>query len=302
MKISTLFAVLYLLLQSCFSAPLLIAQNKGTGSSDSDESTSLKVMSFNIRYGSAKDGSNEWSKRKELVLKTIQQFDADIVGTQETLDFQAAYLSKQLPKFTYVGRARQAKGKGEHCGILFRSSRFQKLTEGHFWLSENPDRPGSKSWDSSLPRMATWLKLWDEENEGSFYILNTHFDHRGKIAREESAKLIARFVKDLPDDSRVVVVGDFNASVESAPYQTLFGKSENPGTTAAGLIDTFKLKNLQTKNDEGTFNGFNGKTNGARIDWIGVNSGFTVESAAIDRTEFKGRYPSDHFPVTAVIK
>jgi len=205
-------------------------------------------------------------------------------------------------KFTYVGRARQAKGKGEHCGILFRSSRFQKLVEGHFWLSENPDQPGSKSWDSSLPRMATWLKLWDEENKNSFYVLNTHFDHRGKVSREESAKLIAKFVKALPDDSRVVVTGDFNARVDSAPYQALFGKSENSSVTGAGLVDTFKLKKLQTGNEEGTFNGFKGTTSGARIDWIGVNAGFTVESAAIDRTEFEGKFPSDHFPVTAVIK
>ena len=292
MKLSTLFIAVLLLTPTGLFASSLVAQ----------ETTTLKVMSFNIRYGLAKDGPNEWAERKELVVKTIQQFDADILGTQETLEFQSQYLSLQMPEFTYVGRAREANGKGEHCGILFRSSRFQKLIEGHFWLSETPDQPGSKSWDSSLPRMATWLKLWDEENKSSFYVLNTHFDHRGKVAREESAKLIAHFVRGLPDGSRVMVLGDFNASVGSAPYQALFGKSGEPSTSGAGLVDTFKLKNPKSENTEGTFNGFSGKADGARIDWIGVNAGFSVEAAAIDRREFEGRYPSDHFPVTAILK
>ena len=293
MKIKTSFVVCILLIQSSFVSSSLIAQDGINKVKPKAETASLKAMSFNIRYGLAKDGENEWGKRKELVVKTIRQFDPDIIGTQETLDFQADYLRERFTEFTYVGRARQAKGKGEHCGILFRSARFQKLIEGHFWLSENPDQPGSKSWDSSLPRMATWLKLWDDVNKSSFYVLNTHFDHRGKIAREESAKLIAKFVKELPDDARVVVLGDFNASVDSAPYQSLF---------EAGLVDTYKLKNPETKKAEGTFNGFKGKTNGPRIDWIGVSSGFTVESTTIDRTEFEGRFPSDHFPVTAVLR
>ena len=133
------------------------------GQNESSEMTSLKVMSFNIRLGVAKDGPNEWAKRKDLVVSTIRNFEADVVGTQETFDFQANYLSDQMPEFTYAGRSRQADGKGEHCGILFRNSRFQKLIEGHFWLSETPDQPGSKGWDSSYPRMATWLKLWDQD-------------------------------------------------------------------------------------------------------------------------------------------
>jgi len=144
--------------------------------------------------------------------------------------------------------------------------------------------------------MATWLKLWDETSKASFYVLNTHFDHRGSVARKESAKLIANFVKELPANSRVIVMGDFNASVDSDPYRTLFGGTEN------GLVDTFKVNNFEAGEPEGTFNGFNGKSNGARIDWIGTNSGFKVESAAIDRSEFDGRFPSDHFPVTASLK
>ena len=190
---------------------LLISANRGI-TQETEPSKSLRAMSFNIRLGVADDGANHWNNRKEIVAKTIANFDADIVGTQETWDFQAEFLDETLTDYTYVGRSRQNDNKGEQCGIFFRSSRFDKLIEGHFWLSETPDEPGSKSWDSSLPRMATWLKLWDRENKRSFYVINTHFDHRGKTARSESAKLIRKFIRTLPDSSSVIVTGDFNAS------------------------------------------------------------------------------------------
>lgn len=270
--------------------------------------TSIRAMSFNIRLGVAKDGDNHWNKRKEIVVQTIQNFDADIIGTQETWDFQAKYLADAMTDFTYVGRSRQNDNKGEQCGILFRTGRFDKLTEGHFWLSETPDRPGSKSWDSSLPRMATWLKLWDRVNEKSLFVINTHFDHRGKLAREQGAKLIRKFVEELPKDSHVVVTGDFNASVGSRPYIALFGDRRDgkslEKTTAGGptLVDSYLAFPHEPNAPEGTFNGFKGTPTGARIDWVAVTNNWNLTSAEIDRSAFDERYPSDHFPVTAELE
>ena len=185
-----------------------------------DDGNALRIMSFNLRYGAAKDGENHWDKRKTLVAETIGAFRPDLLGVQETLDFQAKYLSEQFPEFTYVGRSRDENPVGgEQCGILFRSDRFYKLIEGYFWLSATPDRPGSQGWDSAYPRMATWVKLWDRENRHSLYVLNTHFDHVGETARAESAKLIHQFLDQLPKESPVIVTGDFNTGEGSAPYQ-----------------------------------------------------------------------------------
>ena len=259
---------------------------------------SLLAMSFNIRLGVAKDGENHWDKRKEVVAKTITNFDADLVGTQETWDFQAEYLSKTLAEYAYAGRSRQRDGKGEQCGILFRRSRFDKLIEGHFWLSESPDEPGSKSWDSSLPRMATWLKLWDRENKQSVYIINTHFDHRGKTARSKSAKLIRKFIGSLPPSSNVIVTGDFNAGEGSGPYQSLFNERDG---SASPVVDSFRATHPNKGEEEGTFSAFKGSKTGARIDWIGCSRAAQILSAEIDRSAFEGRYPSDHYPVTAVL-
>jgi endonuclease/exonuclease/phosphatase family metal-dependent hydrolase len=48
----------------------------------------IRVMSFNIRYGTADDGVNAWPKRKQFLIDTISAFDPDLLGTQETLAFQ----------------------------------------------------------------------------------------------------------------------------------------------------------------------------------------------------------------------
>jgi len=264
-----------------------------------DTRTSLRAMSFNIRLGVAKDGANHWDKRKDFVAQTIKNYNADVIGTQETWDFQARFLAEKLPDYTYVGRSRQNDRNGEQCGILFRSSRFDKLIEGHFWLSETPDQPGSKSWDSSLPRMVTWLKLWDRTTQHSFYVLNTHFDHRGPIARTQSAKQIREFINGLPEDAPVIVTGDFNAAQGSNPYNALFAKLDDQESP---VVDSFRLAHPEPGKREGTFNGFKGADTGARIDWIAVTRTFEIKAAEIDRSSFDEKYPSDHFPVVAEVE
>ena len=283
------------LLVSLLFAPSLVSGQATKGQDDS-----VRAMSFNIRLGVAKDGDNHWEKRKETVVQTITEFAPDFVGTQETWNFQAKYIGENLPQYTYVGRSRQRDGNGEQCGIFYLTERFDKLIEGHFWLSETPDQPGSKSWDSSLPRMATWLKLWDRTNKTSFYVINTHFDHRGATARKESATQIRNFVNELPKGSTAIVTGDFNAGVNSAPYQAMFGDS--PTTGESPLLDSYAIKHAKGDEPAGTFNGFKGTADGARIDWIAVSRDVSIETANIDRISFEGRFPSDHFPVTAVLK
>ena len=263
------------------------------------EQTDIRVMSFNLRYGAAKDGDNEWDLRKSLLADTINAFQPDLLGVQETLDFQASFLKERFPEFTYIGRSRdQNPVGGEQCGILFRSDRFHKLVEGYFWLSQTPDRPGSQSWDAAYPRMATWIKLWDRENRRSFYVLNTHFDHVGEQARAESATLIRKFLDELPPDNDFIVMGDFNTGEKSTPYKTLFIAEDNN----ARLVDTFRVANPTASSAEGTFNGFKGTDTGDRIDWIGASRNLLTQTATIDKTSRDGRYPSDHFPISAVLR
>lgn len=265
-----------------------------------NDDAAIKVMSFNIRYGTASDGENHWDKRKEFLTETIKKFDPDLLGTQETLGFQRDFLQEKLAGYEVLGVGRDdGKEKGEMMALYFRKDRFEKLDGGHFWLSESPEKIGSKSWDSSLPRMVTWVKLKDLKNPGAKPIafFNTHFDHRGPEARLESAKLIRRKIGEISGECRVILTGDFNADAGSDPYKALFDGEDAP------VVDVYRKKNPEKKADEGTFSGFKaGETKGARIDWIGCSRGFEVIECQIDRTEKEGRTPSDHFPILAVLK
>ncbi|HEX4945621.1 MAG TPA: endonuclease/exonuclease/phosphatase family protein [Blastocatellia bacterium] len=263
------------------------------------QSRDVRVMSFNIRYGTANDGENHWDKRKEFLLATIKAFNPDLLGTQETLGFQRDYLAANLSGYEVLGVGRDdGKEKGEMTALYFRRSRFEKLDGGHFWLSETPDVPGSKNWDAALTRMVTWVKLRDKQNPKAkpLMFFNTHFDHRGVQARHEAAKLIRRRVAEAAKTCSVIVTGDFNAGDDSDPYRALFG-DDSP------VVDAYRAVNPTRTPNEGTFSGFKVEaTTGPRIDWIGASREWQVVKAMIDRTARDGRTPSDHFPVAAVFR
>lgn len=274
-----------------------------THAADAPAAGDVKVMSFNVRYGTAKDGENHWDKRKELLADTVKAFDPDLLGTQETLDFQRDYLAGKLTGHAVFAAGRDdGKEKGEMMAVYWRTERFEKTAGGHFWLSETPDVPGSKSWDSSLPRMATWVKLKDKSKAGAKPVLfvNVHFDHLGKKARVESAKLVRDRLAALGEGCSLVLTGDFNSGEGSEPYKALFdarGKDESP------VRDSYRAAHPKREKDEGTTTAFKGGANtGSRIDWIGVSRDWTVAAAGIDRTARAGRTPSDHFPVTALLR
>src|SRR3954453_19665447 len=129
---------------------------------DAPAAPPVRVMSFNIRYGTAKDGENAWEKRKEFLAETVAAFDPDLLGTQETLAFQRDFLAAKLAGYGVFAAGRDdGKEAGEMAALFYREARFEKLAGGHFWLSETPDVPGSKGWDAALPRVATWVKLRD---------------------------------------------------------------------------------------------------------------------------------------------
>jgi endonuclease/exonuclease/phosphatase family metal-dependent hydrolase len=270
------------------------------------ETPPVRVMSFNLRYGTAKDGDNHWDHRKELLIETIAQFDPDLLGTQETLAFQKEHVATQLPFLESFGVGRDdGSNEGEMAALFFRKDRFEKLSGGHFWLSPTPDKIGSQGWDAALPRIATWVKLRDRLSPDALPILflNTHFDHRGSEARYESAKLIRAKVAELGAGHRVVVTGDFNAGAQTKPHDALFRETvDSEGDIK--LLDTFAhSESPQPDSDEGTFCNFNvANSKGARIDWIAVSQHWSIRTARIDRTHQEGRTPSDHFPVTAILR
>ena len=95
----------------------------------------------------------------------------------------------------------------------------------------------------------------------------------------------------------MVVTGDFNVGEDNPAIATLL--APRPGGQGPLLLDTFRVRHPDEKT-VGTFSGFvSTATNGPKIDYVLVLPGTEVLDAAIVRTARDGRYPSDHFPVTA---
>lgn len=253
-------------------------------------------MSFNIRYGTADDGANSWPFRRDLVFEVIRSYRPDLLGVQEALRAQLDELGAAVPGYTELGVGRDdGRTAGEYSAILFRQGRFEPLESGTFWFSDTPDVPGSTSWGNRITRIATWARLRDVTTNTPFVVFNLHLDHESQPSRERSAAMLARLVRR--EQEPVVVLGDFNSGETNPAYRLLTDSTASP----ALLRDTFRA--LHPRDSiVGTFNGFRGDSAGEKIDHILVTRGWRTEDAAILRRSADGRYPSDHFPVTATIR
>jgi endonuclease/exonuclease/phosphatase family metal-dependent hydrolase len=261
----------------------------------------LTVMSFNIRYGTAKDGENHWTARREMLFDVVCEQDADLVGLQEALASQIDEIVAAVPMYAVVGVGRDdAARAGEYSAILFRKDRFRVAEAGTFWFSDTPSVPGSKSWGNNITRICTWARFVDRDGR-SFYHFNLHLDHESQPSRERSTELLkqridARAVAKEP----VVVTGDFNVGERNPALPVLVGRG--PGDGTAAFLDTFRVRHPDDT-AVGTFTAFKyGATGGEKIDYVLVQPGTDVLAADIVRTSRNERYPSDHFPIVARVR
>ncbi len=257
--------------------------------------TPLKVMSFNVRYGTANDGPNHWDKRKEVVVETIETCDPDIVGTQECLEFQAEYIADRLRDYRWFGVGREIGCGGEHMAVLYKHKILAPIESGNFWLSETPDVVGSVSWDSACRRMVTWAKFLDLETKQTFYYFNTHLDHQSEPARQGGAKVLRDRIATLPADTPIIVTGDFNSVAGQSEAYTIL--------TGAGLTDAWVSATERT-GPSVTWSAFKAPEEGRdeRIDWILTRGPITASKCETVTFNRKGRYPSDHYPVFGVLQ
>lgn len=261
----------------------------------------IRVMSFNIRFANPQDGVDFWPNRKEMAASMIRFNEADIVGLQEAMRSQLDDLEALLPGYAWYGLCRtdgsvNPEPDNEFSAVLYRRDRFELLDSATFWLSENPDKVGSKGWDAALPRICSWIKLRDKRSGKEFYHFNIHFDHRGEQARAESAKLLVKRIGEIAGATPAILTGDFNCVPTDEPYRILTAKG-------SGLADALFLSEIPHHGPLSTWSGFQFPgMPGRRIDYIFVNNKVEVRKHAILSDCWSGRFPSDHLPVLAEIR
>jgi endonuclease/exonuclease/phosphatase family metal-dependent hydrolase len=287
-----LFLWLHLLFLSTFTDCLSL------WASDQD-SPDLRVMSFNIRNSYARDGVNHWEGRKDLVYSVIRDYAPDVLGLQEANSFQLKELCHEFSEYSKVGEGSMGGAKGQYSAILFLKGRFKLTDSGSFWLSETPTEP-SKSWGSAHHRICTWAELLDRESQQTIYVYNTHMDDGSRKAREKGVRIIMDRIQEKAAPYPFVLMGDFNAPEDSEVLQIIKGNSIARKDHGIQMVDSFRVLYPQRKN-VGTYNGFTGQSDGPKIDYIMIRPSMKVIEASILQANQKGRYPSDHFPVTAQI-
>lgn len=259
----------------------------------------IRIMSFNVRTSTAQDGENSWPQRKDFFFETIEKFLPTLIGFQEVREDQHDAIIARMPGYAFSGVARDdGKRKGEWALIGYREDRFTAVRQGDFWLSEQPDVPGSKSWDAALTRICSWVRLRDTLTGRELVYANTHFDHKGVIARREASRVLSEQLATIAAGVPAILTGDLNINEDNPAYAVLV-RPTVPG--AIRWIDSYREVHPTRAPDEASFNGFKGTVKGSRIDFIFHTVHFKATASDIDRSSRDGRFPSDHYPVAAVV-
>jgi len=281
-------------------------------------SAQLLVGSYNIRYKNGGDSvnGNVWEKRCQVICDQVNFMAPDIFGTQEVLHGQLIDMQARLDGYDYIGVGRDdGKTQGEYEAIFYKRACLRLLDQGHFWLSETPDKPGL-GWDAACVRICSWGKFakMTATDDEAFFFFNLHMDHVGVVARREAAKLIVAKIREIAHDAPVIVTGDFNVDQTNEIY-SIFVES--------GILkDSYQAARLRFS-ENGTFNSFNVDLyTSSRIDHVFVSPGTQVDAYAvmtdgywvpsldpgnmvkghdapqeIDFSRYARHLPSDHYPV-----
>ncbi|WP_438448521.1 endonuclease/exonuclease/phosphatase family protein [Gorillibacterium sp. sgz5001074] len=260
----------------------------------------ITAMSFNLRISRWLDLHQSWPFRKGRAAEAILAQSPWIVGTQEADLSMLKDLDPLLKGYERIGEGRRGGVHGEHNAIYYSTKRLRLTEHGQFWMSETPGEPGSKGWDARFPRICTWGRFQLRKESGELLMYNTHLDHVGEKARINSVQLIWQTIQEHQSrfgPTPFLLSGDFNATPAHPAIRFLSGELELEGRQAE-LANAF----ADPAHAGRTFHGFLGGKSGEPIDYLFGGGGLQPLHGDVIRSKFGGRYPSDHYPVTAIFR
>ena len=269
-----------------------------------EQDTTHRVMSANIRItGLEQDAGtvNEWNNRKEYMIEVIRSYNPDVIMMQEVIYDSYAYCKQQLSDyfaFGFEGPEMDPYTEGYHFigknVIFLRRDRYELVSAGCYWLSEDPVIAGSISWETNRARHANWVRVIDRKTGKQLRLLDTHLDHKSTDAKVNQAKLIVREAAQYQQDFPQIICGDFNSGKTT---EQVVHFTEN------GWTDWYDVLHDGVEYGR-SGHGFKGKKHekpGRRIDYILTKGPAKALSCEILTDHQGDMYPSDHYFMLAEI-
>jgi endonuclease/exonuclease/phosphatase family metal-dependent hydrolase len=248
----------------------------------------ILIASLNLLYGTPADLDNTWKIRRSRAIANLKTYEDGIICLQEVNETQIKDVLRGVSGLDVVYRTQGLKnGDGKANAILFNKKNWKLIDDETFWLSDTPEKPATKSWGNTSPRIATTVVLENKNSKKRIRVLNVLLDYRSESSRLNSIDLILSKLSQYEDQYPTILAGDFNATPENLIIQMI---RENYSDTYTGA----KLEGC-------TYHSFHGGRNCPRIDYIFQRRSdkFTMIDSGIDRYEKNKMYASDHYVVFA---
>ena len=264
-------------------------------------SQGIKVASFNLKHDSFLARRNSWQYRRDLIGQLIQQSNAAIIGVQELIPSMREDIMRRLSQYYSIrGAGRNKFLEDEQAAILLKNDDVTVCFDKMFWLSKHPEKVGSRAYFAMFPRICTVCEAYSRKLSRKIRVFNTHFDHICLMARTLSVQIILKYMHELNQEEKLptILMGDMNTKPHSKPIQILSQNlHEYPDIHLTDIWQCFDPDEIMN-----TYHGFRGKEKGLPIDYIFISDELEFADAYIDRTNFGGRYPSDHYPLVATLR
>ena len=250
----------------------------------------LSYMSFNIRCG-PDDSPNSVSERTPRVKTYLANYSPDIIGLQEVTPTWKSVLSSALSGYSSEFTYRDSAGK-EAAPLYWKTSKFNVLEKGTFWLSETPDTI-SYGWGATTYRTCSYAVLQPKNTDIIILAYNTHLDHKVEKARVEGIKLVKKRLDAMEKKYRdkgytsiySFVTGDFNAKPSTEAGKYLSNTMVEARNAAVSL---------GTPLNQNTYSAYK-ETPSQLIDYIFVSRNVDVKTYKVTLDKVDGQAVSDHY-------
>lgn len=275
----------------------------------------IKIISFNIDgLSSNREELFHWKNRKNKVFHMLEETEPDILGLQEACRDNIGEIKNRFPQYTYYAGPEVENKEGLLLSNpIFWNQEFEMIKNSYFYLAKNPET-GDGIWDSAELRTVSWVLLMHKEEHSRLLIINTHFDHKGVVARKESANMISCFAQSMMEKEccNVILLGDFNSrpwyphNEDQKAYGELIWSGCLPVDNLMsifldkGFEDSYLALGHENILESNTYNDYLGSrfpSVALRIDWQLLFRYINAHIDIIDYIVYDQEIISDHYPV-----